>query len=57
MCAWDSNPGPQDGRRRRNHGAMVGYIFLTDHHFKMLIIGVSEMLIKTFSIKSIIDVV
>ena len=22
-CAWDSNPGPQDGRRRRNHGAMV----------------------------------
>ena len=22
-CAWDSNPGPQDGRRRRNHGAMA----------------------------------
>ena len=22
MCAWDSNPGPQNGRRRRNHGAM-----------------------------------
>ena len=21
--AWDSNPGPQDGRRRRNHGAMA----------------------------------
>ena len=22
-CAWDSNPGPQGGRRRRNHGAMA----------------------------------
>ena len=22
-CAWDSNPGLQDGRRRRNHGAMA----------------------------------
>ena len=22
-CAWDSNPGPQDGRRRWNHGAMA----------------------------------
>ena len=22
-CAWDLNPGPQDGRRRRNHGAMA----------------------------------
>ena len=22
-CAWDSNLGPQDGRRRRNHGAMA----------------------------------
>ena len=22
-CAWDSNPGPQDGRHRRNHGAMA----------------------------------
>ena len=22
-CAWDSNPGPQDGRRRQNHGAMA----------------------------------
>ena len=21
--AWDSNPGPQDGGRRRNHGAMA----------------------------------
>ena len=21
--AWDSNLGPQDGRRRRNHGAMA----------------------------------
>ena len=21
--AWDSNPGPQDGRRRQNHGAMA----------------------------------
>ena len=20
-CAWDSNPEPQDGRHRRNHGA------------------------------------
>ena len=23
-CAWESNPGPHDGRRRRNHGAMAG---------------------------------
>ena len=22
-CAWDSNPGPQDGRHRRNHGGMA----------------------------------
>ena len=22
-CAWDSNPGPQDGRRRRNHVAVA----------------------------------
>ena len=22
-CAWDLNPGPQDGRRRRNHRAMA----------------------------------
>ena len=22
-CAWDSNPWPQDGRRRQNHGAMA----------------------------------
>ena len=22
-CAWDSNPRPQDGRRRRYHGAMA----------------------------------
>ena len=22
-CVWDSNPGPQDGRRRLNHGAMA----------------------------------
>ena len=22
-CAWDPKLGPQDGRRRRNHGAMV----------------------------------
>ena len=22
-CAWDLNPGPQDGRHRRNHGAMA----------------------------------
>ena len=22
-CAWDSNPGPQEGRQRRNHGAMA----------------------------------
>ena len=21
-CAWDSNPGPQDSRRRQNHGDM-----------------------------------
>ena len=25
-CAWDSNPGLQDGRRRRNHRAMVATI-------------------------------
>ena len=22
-CAWDSNPGPQDGRRRQNHRAVA----------------------------------
>ena len=32
MCAWDSNPGPQYGRRRRNHGAMAA-----THHLLYLI--------------------
>ena len=26
-CAWDSNPGPQDGRCRQNHGAMAAILF------------------------------
>ena len=26
-CAWDSNPGEQDGRRRTNHGAMAAAPF------------------------------
>ena len=26
-CAWDSNTGPQDGRRRQNHGAMAAIHF------------------------------
>ena len=34
-CAWDSNPGLQDGRRRRNHGAMaatqVGHFTVPKH--------------------------
>ena len=25
--AWKSNPGPQDGRRRRNHGAMAATLY------------------------------
>ena len=33
-CAWDTNPGPQDGRRRRNHGAMaVWFAFFTIKKF------------------------
>ena len=27
-CAWNSNPGPQDGRRRQNHGAMADTLSL-----------------------------
>ena len=27
-CAWDSNPGPRDGRRRQNHGAMAATLIL-----------------------------
>ena len=27
-CAWDLNPGPQDGRRRRNHGACLPNVSL-----------------------------
>ena len=27
-CPWDLNPGPQDGRRRRHHGAMAATSFL-----------------------------
>ena len=30
-CAWDLNPGPQDGRRRRNHWAMAA----TNVYFKL----------------------
>ena len=26
-CAWDSNPGPQYGRRRQNHGSMAATLF------------------------------
>ena len=39
--AWDSNPGPQNGRRRRNHGAMAA----THDHRR------SPVLAKRFSIK------
>ena len=28
-CAWDLNPGPQDGRHRWNHGAMAATQILT----------------------------
>ena len=38
--AWDSNQGPQDGRRRRNHGAMAltqNLIFCCFRHFALLI--------------------
>ena len=28
-CAWDSNPGPQDGRRRWNHWAMAAQLLTT----------------------------
>ena len=28
-CAWDSNQGPQDGRRRRIHWAMAGHFIAT----------------------------
>ena len=28
-CAWDLNPGPQDGRRRRNHWAMAATLNVT----------------------------
>ena len=31
-CAWDSNPGPQDGRRRWNHRAMAATL-LSVHLF------------------------
>ena len=27
-CAWDSNPGPQDGRRRLNHRAMAATLVI-----------------------------
>ena len=27
LCAWDSNLGPQDGRRRRNHESMAAVLF------------------------------
>ena len=26
-CAWDSNLGPQNGKRRQNHGAMAATSF------------------------------
>ena len=28
-CAWDSNPGPQDGRCRQSQGAMAATLYLT----------------------------
>ena len=31
-CAWDLNPGPQDGSCRRNHGAMAATQCLTFFH-------------------------
>ena len=34
--AWNSNPGPQDGRRRRNHGAMASTHVLITFTLKSL---------------------
>ena len=35
-CAWDTNPGPQDDRRRWNHGAVAAipssYLFIWTNH-------------------------
>ena len=43
-CAWDSNPGRQDGRRRRIHWAIaapLSFIFLQDT-FHVLFAGSSD---------------
>ena len=41
-CAWDSNPGPQDGRCRRNHRAMAA----TPLYFKICLCPPMETFVK-----------
>ena len=46
-CAWDSNPRPQDGRHRQNHGAMAYcdpslflsfFLFLIPHYLPFCVV-------------------
>ena len=46
-CAWDSNPGPQDGGRRRNHGAMITAVSWHSRH--------KSKFMEHFSIRRYID--
>ena len=48
-CAWDSNPGPQDGRRRQNHGAMAAtHISILYKHIRhFFILFVTSLMVST----------
>ena len=39
-CAWDSNLGPQDGRRRQNHGAMAA----TNYFYNLFMTSVPNII-------------
>ena len=61
-CAWDSNPGPQDGRCRQNHGALAATVntvkssgSVCTYILKNWVQMPSMIIILAFSIKMVIN--
>ena len=56
-CAWDSNPRPQDGRRRWNHGAMAAtsnwYLNVTGVVITAQYVELSRSVVKGSNISSL----
>ena len=60
LCAWDSNPGPQDGRRRQNHGVMAAThklpFLLWPDVLKLLAITIPETFLPSIAIVNLIAI-